>query len=61
VCIVDELASLPQLVDEIEVAGVPDDEAELMCGVRELIEHLRCQAEAIVSLADRIERITAPR
>jgi hypothetical protein len=55
-CLVDELAGLPELVDEIEIAGVPAGEAELVRGVRELIEHLRHQADAIVSLADRLER-----
>lgn len=41
VCIVEERASLPQLVDEIEVAGVPAGETQLVRGVCELIEHLR--------------------
>jgi hypothetical protein len=61
VCIVEERASLPQLVDEIEVAGVPAGETQLVRRVCELIEHLRYQADAIVSLADRLERITAHR
>ncbi len=57
VCIVDELAVLPELVEEIEVAGVPAGEDGLIRGVRELIGHLRRQADAIVSLANRLERI----
>lgn len=61
VCLVDELATLPELVDEIEVAGVPVGEAELADGIRELIKHLRVQAAAIVTLADRLERIAPPR
>lgn len=36
-------------------------EGELVDGVCELIEHLRSQAEAIVSLVDRLERIAAHR
>jgi hypothetical protein len=59
-CLVDELAMLPELVEEIEVAGVSAGPAELAAGIRELIEHLRVQAAAIVTLADRLERI-APR
>jgi hypothetical protein len=61
VCLVDELATLPDLVDEIEVAGVAAGPAELAAGIRELIEHLRVQAAAIVTLADRLERIAPPR
>jgi hypothetical protein len=61
VCLVDELAKLPELVDEIEVAGVPAGEAALADGIRELIEHLRVQAAAIATLADRLERIAPPR
>src|SRR6478609_3191944 len=55
VCLVDELATLPELVEEIEVAGVSAGPAELAAGIRELIEHLRVQAAAIASLADRLE------
>ena len=61
VCLIDELASLPDLVDEIEVAGVAAGPAELAAGIRELIEHLRVQAAAIATLADRLERIAPPR
>ncbi|WP_420120898.1 hypothetical protein [Nakamurella sp.] len=57
----DELAAPPELVDEIEVAGVPTEEAALADGIRELIEHLWVQAEAIASLGDRLERIAPPR
>jgi len=60
VCLVDELATLPELVEEIEVAGVSAGPAELAAGIRELIEHLRVQAAAIVTLADRLERIAPP-
>jgi hypothetical protein len=61
VCLVDELDSLPQLIDQIEVAGALADEAELANGIRELIEHLQVQVAAMVSLVDRLERITALR
>ncbi|HET9649254.1 MAG TPA: hypothetical protein VFP34_13645, partial [Microlunatus sp.] len=61
VCLVDELATLPGLVDEIEDAGVSAEEAGLAAGIRELIQHLRVQAVAIATLADRLERIAAPR
>ena len=57
VCLVDELATLPELVDEIELAGVLAGEPALADGIRELIEHLRVQAAAIAPLADRLERI----
>jgi hypothetical protein len=60
VCLVDELATLPQLVDAIEVAGVSAGEAGLADGIRELIERLRFQAEAIMSLAHRLERVCGP-
>ena len=36
------------------------DGGELAAGIRELIEHLRVQAAAIVTLADRLERIAPP-
>ena len=61
VCLVDELATLRELVDEIEDAGVSAEEAGLVAGIRELIRHLRVQAVAIATLADRLERIAAPR
>ena len=61
VCLVNELATLPELVDQIEVAGVAAGPAELAAGIRELIEHLRVQAAAIASLADRLERIAPTR
>ena len=61
VCLVDELATLPELVEEIEVAGVSAGPAELAAGIRELIEHLRVQAAAIASLADRLEKIAPHR
>lgn len=60
VCLVDELDALPQLVDEIEVVGVPAAETGIADCIRELIDHLRAQAEAMVSLVDRLERIAAP-
>lgn len=60
VCLVDELSTLPELVDEIEEAGVSAEEAGLEAGIRELIEHLRVQALAIATLADRLERVAAP-
>lgn len=43
------------------VAGALAGEGELVDGVRELIEHLRFQAEAIVPLVDRLERIAGHR
>lgn len=61
VCLVDELAPLPELVEEIEVAGAAAELAELAAGIRELIEHLRAQAVAMATLADRLERIAPPR
>lgn len=60
VCLVDELDVLTQIVDEIEVVGVCAGEAELVDGIRELIEHLRTRVAAMVSLADRLERIAVP-
>jgi hypothetical protein len=60
VCLVDELDVLPQLVDEIEVVGVCAGEIGIAAGIRELIEHLRSQAAAMVSLVDRLERIAPP-
>ena len=60
VCLVDELDALPQLVEEIEVVGVFALETAVAAGIRELIEHLRAQAAAMVSLVDRLERIAAP-
>jgi len=59
VCLVDELATLPQLVDEIEVAGATAG-AGLVNVIRELIEHLRAQAATMVALVGRLERITPP-
>jgi hypothetical protein len=60
VCMVDELDGLPQLIEEIELAGRPRGtigfESELAARVRELIELLRVQAGAIAELADRLER-----
>jgi hypothetical protein len=50
VCIVDELAILPRLVDEIKVPGYR--EAELVDGVRELIEHLRFRPRRLRPLVD---------
>jgi hypothetical protein len=62
VCRVDELRVLPQLVDEIEVAGLSKrgvgTEAGLVDGVRELIEHLRAQTDVIGGLVHRLERVT---
>lgn len=60
VCLVDELEVLPQLVDQIEVVGVCAGETGIAAGIRELIEHLRSQAAAMVSLVDRLERIASP-
>jgi len=57
VCRVDGHATLPRLVDEIEVLGASAGDTGLADGVRKLIEHLRYQADAIMSLADRLERL----
>lgn len=56
VCLVDELATLPQLVDEIEVAGAAAG-AGLVDVIRELIEHLRAQAATMVELVGRLGRL----
>ncbi|ACV76854.1 helix-turn-helix domain-containing protein [Nakamurella multipartita] len=61
VFLVGELATLPELIEEIELVGVSAEPAELAAGIRELIEHLRVQAAAIVTLADRLERIAPQR
>jgi len=58
VCLVDELATLPQLVDDIEVAGATAG-AEVVDVIRELFEH-RVQAATMVELVDRLERLTPP-
>jgi hypothetical protein len=55
---VDELATLPQLVDDIEVAGATAG-AEVVDVIRELFEH-RAQAATMVELVDRLERLTPP-
>jgi transposase-like protein len=61
VCIVDELAVLPELVDEIEAAErSPRSVASRISvqqGVRELIEHLRVQAELISDVVVRLEQV----
>lgn len=61
VCIVDELDVLPELVDEIEIAGGSHDvmraEAGLAASIRELIDHLRLQSEAMARLVRRLERV----
>jgi len=63
VCIVDELAILPELVEEIEAAGQSTrsitSRISVKEGVRELIEHLRVQAELIADVVLRLERIAA--
>jgi hypothetical protein len=60
VCIVDELAVLPELIDEIEAAqrspSPINSEGRTKDGVRELIEHLKVQAELISNLVARLER-----
>ena len=61
VCLVDELAALSQLVDEIEIAGASVRDTGFADDIREMIEHLRVQAATIVTLADRLERITLSR
>lgn len=57
VCLVDELATLPRLVDDIEVAGATAG-AGLVDVIRGLIDHLRAQAATMVALVGRLERIT---
>ncbi|HET9648837.1 MAG TPA: hypothetical protein VFP34_11455 [Microlunatus sp.] len=61
VCLVDELATLPELVDEIEVVGVSASDSAIVDCIRELIEHLRARAAAMVCLVNRLERISAHR
>jgi hypothetical protein len=60
VCLVDELDVLPELVDEIEMVGESSDVSGITDGIRELIDHLRAQAAALVCLVDRLERIAVP-
>jgi hypothetical protein len=63
VCIVDELAILPDLVEEIEAAWRSTrsiaSKSSVKEGVRELIEHLRVQAELIADVVVRLERVAA--
>ncbi|ACV76834.1 helix-turn-helix domain-containing protein [Nakamurella multipartita] len=59
VCLVEELDTLPQLVDEIEVAGATAG-AGLVDVIRELTRHLRAQAATMVALVGRLERLTPP-
>jgi hypothetical protein len=61
VCLVDELATLPGLVDEIEVVGAAAGDPVIVVGIRELIERLRAQAAAMVCLVDRLEKVSAHR
>jgi hypothetical protein len=60
VCIVDELDVLSQLVDDIESVGGRSewsvDEPALTEGVRELIDRLRLQFDAMTEVLDRLER-----
>ncbi len=62
VCIIDELDVLPQLVDHIESIGGSSDHSAhapaLTAGVRELIERLRFQFDALTSVLERLERFT---
>lgn len=58
VCLVDELDNLPGLVDEIEAVSLSANNSVILDCVRELIEHLRAHAEAIVCLVDRLERVS---
>jgi hypothetical protein len=64
VCIVDKLEILPDLVDQIAVAGESPNsvhtQADLAAGIRELIDHLRIQAEAMTRLVKRLEQLAAP-
>lgn len=65
VCIGDELDILPDLVDEIAVAGESPNsvhtQADLAAGIRELIDHLRIQAEAMTRLVKRLGRLCCAR
>jgi hypothetical protein len=60
VCIVDELAILPELVNELEAADRSPRSivtwSSVKDGVRELIEHLRVQAALISDVVVRLER-----
>ena len=61
VFLVDELDALPELVDEIEVVGLSASDSVIVDCIRELIEHLRAQAAAMVCLVDRLERVSTHR
>lgn len=61
VCIVDELGLLPELVGELEVAVGSTDVIRSATGlatsIRELIDHLRLQTDAMAELIRRLERV----
>ena len=61
VCIVDELGVLPELVGELEVAVGSTDVIRSATGlatsIRELIDHLKLQSDAMAELIRRLERV----
>ena len=64
VCIIDELAFLPDLVHEIEAAREPQcivtSQHDLWTRVRELIDHIRIHAKLVDDLLNRLEHIAGP-
>ena len=60
-CMVDELDVLPELVGEIEIAVGSNDVIRSLTGfatsIRELIDHLRLQSDAMARLVRRLERV----
>lgn len=65
VCVLDELSSLPELVDEIEATvewrGIVAPHPELLKRVQELIEHFRLHVELIAGFVSRLERVAGSR
>jgi len=61
VCMIDELAILPDLVDEIEAAresqstGISQN--DLATRIRELLESIRFHARLVTDILSRLERI----
>lgn len=62
VCIIDELAVLPDLVDEIEAAheshSIVHSHSEMATMIRQLVDNLRFHARLVADMLSRLERIT---
>lgn len=62
VCMIDELAILPDIVDQIEAARGPQSiftsQNDLATGIRELFVHIRFHAQLVAEILSRLERIT---